>query len=80
MPIVTVYVAACVKNMLSAAVGTDAPGAPPDVADQFAVLEVFQVPEPPTQYLSAMFTPLRQQEHPQPAALQPAALQPEAQE
>jgi hypothetical protein len=39
---------------LSAAVGTDAPAAPPDVADQFVVDEVFQVPVPPRQYLSAI--------------------------
>jgi hypothetical protein len=33
-------------------VGTDAPPAPPDVADHLAVL--VQLPEPPTQYLYAM--------------------------
>lgn len=41
--------------MLSAAVGTLAPVAPPDVALQLVVLDVFQVPVPPTQYLFAMF-------------------------
>jgi hypothetical protein len=42
------------KNTSSAVVGTEAPVDPPDVADQLAVEEVFQVPVPPTQYLSAM--------------------------
>ena len=37
------------KNTLSAAVGTEAPLAPPDDADQFAVLVPSQVPVPPTQ-------------------------------
>jgi hypothetical protein len=37
------------KNTLSADVGTDAPDAPPEDADQFVVLLVFQVPAPPTQ-------------------------------
>lgn len=37
------------KITLSTDVGADAPLAPPDVADQFMVLEVFQVPVPPTQ-------------------------------
>jgi len=46
---VTVYVAVCTKNTESAAVGTEAPPAPPGVADQFVVEVVFQVPEPPTQ-------------------------------
>jgi hypothetical protein len=41
----------------SALVGTEAPPAPPEVADQFVVLVEFQVPEPPTQYLVAMLTP-----------------------
>jgi hypothetical protein len=45
------------KNTLSADVGAEAPPAPPDVADQFAVLVLSQVPVPPTQYLSAMLTP-----------------------
>jgi len=38
----------------SAAVGTDAPLEPPEVADQFVVDDVFQVPLPPTQYLEAI--------------------------
>lgn len=42
------------KNTLSAAVGADAPGIPPDVADQLRMLTPFQVPVPPTQYLSAI--------------------------
>ena len=46
---VTVYVPAWSKNTLSAEVGTDAPLAPPGDADQFAVLDVFHVPAPPTQ-------------------------------
>jgi hypothetical protein len=46
---VTVYVPAWSKNTLSAEVGTDAPLAPPGEADQFVVLLVFHVPEPPTQ-------------------------------
>ena len=37
------------KKTLSAAVGTDAPLAPPDVADHLAVDVVSQVPAPPTQ-------------------------------
>jgi hypothetical protein len=37
------------KNTLSDAVGTDAPLAPPDDADQLAVLVLSQVPVPPTQ-------------------------------
>jgi hypothetical protein len=40
------------KIALSAAVGTDAPLAPPDEADQLVVL--LQLPDPPTQYLSAI--------------------------
>lgn len=36
-------------------VGTDAPLAPPEDADQFVVLLVFQVPVPPTQYLFAIY-------------------------
>ena len=70
--IVTVYVPAWSKKTLSVAVGTDAPDAPPDDADQLVVLLVFQVPVPPTQYRFAMITPQGQQEHPQPAH-QPAA-------
>jgi hypothetical protein len=42
------------KNTLSAAVGTDAPLAPPDVADQLVVVVLSQVPVPPTQYLLAI--------------------------
>jgi hypothetical protein len=41
----------------STAVGTLAPLAPPDVALQLVVLVVFQVPVPPTQYLSAISQP-----------------------
>ena len=45
------------KITLSAVVGADAPLAPPGVADQLLVSEVFQNPEPPsTQYLSAIYT------------------------
>ena len=57
------------KNTLSADVGTDAPVAPPDEADQFAVFVPFQVPVPPTQYLLAItqqgwgFHPDRKQLH-----------------
>ena len=39
------------KITLSAAVGTDAPLAPPEDADQFAVFVELQEPVPPTQYL-----------------------------
>lgn len=39
---------------VSALVGAEAPDAPPVVADQFAVLELSQVPEPPTQNLAAI--------------------------
>ena len=46
---VTVYVPAWSKKTLSADVGTEAPLAPPDAADQFVVDVVFHVPEPPTQ-------------------------------
>jgi hypothetical protein len=42
------------KIALSAAPGTDAPPAPPDDVDHFAVS--FQFPAPPTQYLSATAT------------------------
>jgi hypothetical protein len=38
---------------LSDRVGAEAPPAPPGLADQFVVVLAFQVPEPPTQYLSA---------------------------
>jgi len=50
---VIVNVPAWSKKTLSAAVGTEAPDAPPDVADQTVVDVVFHVPVPPTQYLSA---------------------------
>jgi len=53
--IVTVYVADWSKNTESEAVGTLAPDDPPEVADQLAVLDVLQVPLPPTQYLFAMY-------------------------
>jgi hypothetical protein len=39
---------------VSAVVGADAPAAPPDVADQFAVELLSHVPEPPTQNLAAI--------------------------
>jgi len=42
------------KNTLSTRVGTVAPLAPPDEADQLVVLVPFQVPVPPTQYLFAI--------------------------
>ncbi len=42
------------KNTLSEAVGTEAPDAPPDEADQCEVSPVCHVPVPPTQYLEAM--------------------------
>jgi hypothetical protein len=48
------------KITLSAAVGTAATVLPPLVVRQFVVRVVFQVPVPPTQYLSAMATPLGQ--------------------
>jgi hypothetical protein len=53
-PIVTVYVAAWSNMATSAAVGTEAPDAPPLVADQFVVDDAFHVPVPPTQYLFAI--------------------------
>jgi hypothetical protein len=37
------------KITLSEVVGTEAPLDPPEEVDQFVVLVVFQVPEPPTQ-------------------------------
>jgi hypothetical protein len=43
------------KNTASIAIGADAPPAPPDVADQFAVETLSHVPDPPTQYLFAIF-------------------------
>jgi hypothetical protein len=45
------------KNTSSTAVGALAPEAPPEVADQFAVLKLSQVPVPPTQYLFAIVSP-----------------------
>jgi hypothetical protein len=42
---------------LSAVVGADAPPAPPDVADQFVVELLFQVPDPPTQKRAAILAP-----------------------
>jgi hypothetical protein len=42
------------KVTSSATVGTDAPPAPPEVADQFVVEVRFQFPEPPTQNLAAI--------------------------
>ena len=42
-----------VKKTASAAVGKEAPAAPPSVADQFVVLFQFPVP-PDTKYLSAI--------------------------
>lgn len=44
----------------SAAPGTDAPPAPPEVADQLAVVVESHVPVPPTQNLAAIFTPLEE--------------------
>ena len=41
------------KKQSSAEVGTDAPEAPPDVADHTEVVEPSQVAVPPTQYLEA---------------------------
>lgn len=41
-------------NTASADVGADAPAAPPDVDDQFAVELESHVPDPPTQYLFAI--------------------------
>jgi hypothetical protein len=51
---VTVYVAAWSNMATSAAVGTEAPDAPPLVVDQLVVDEAFHVPVPPTQYLFAI--------------------------
>jgi hypothetical protein len=45
------------KNTASTDVGADAPLAPLDVADQFAVDEASHVPVPPTQYLFAIVCP-----------------------
>jgi hypothetical protein len=41
-------------NTESVEVGTLAPLAPPEESDQFAVSKLFQLFDPPTQYLSAM--------------------------
>ena len=49
---VTVYVPTWSKNTSSNAVGTDAPLAPPDEVAQLVVLDVVQLPAPPTQYLA----------------------------
>ena len=46
---VTVYVADWSKNTSSVDVGTLAPPAPPEGADQFVVRVPFQIPDPPTQ-------------------------------
>jgi hypothetical protein len=42
------------KIAASALVGAEAPAAPPVLVDQFVVLAVSQVPEPPTQNLFAI--------------------------
>lgn len=42
------------KIALSEDVGAEAPEEPPEEVLQFDVLALFQVPEPPTQYLSAI--------------------------
>jgi hypothetical protein len=57
-PTVTVYVVALSKIALSALVGIDAPDAPPLEADQFVVEARFHVPDPPTQYLLAIRSPM----------------------
>ena len=54
MPTVQVPDERLVKKTASAAVGTDAPPAPPEAVDQLTVLVAFQVPVPPTQYLFAI--------------------------
>ena len=45
------------KNTSSTVVGALDPEAPPEVAAQFVVLVLFQVPLPPTQYLFAIVSP-----------------------
>ena len=40
-------------------VGTLSPPVPPEVNDQFVVVVVFQVPEPPTQYIVALDTQVK---------------------
>jgi hypothetical protein len=47
------------KITVSAATGAEAPLAPPDAVDQFVVLDEFQVPVPPTQYLVAIIYPVK---------------------
>ena len=47
------------KKTSSAEVGADAPPLPPEDVDQLVVLDEFHVPEPPTQYLFAMFMSLQ---------------------
>jgi hypothetical protein len=47
---------------LSAEVGTDAPLGPPELEDQTDVELLFQVPVPPTQYLSAIIDSLQERE------------------
>ena len=46
------------KNTSSNSVGTDAPPAPPDVADHFVPAVLSYVSVPPTQYLLAMISPV----------------------
>jgi len=41
---------------VSAVVGADASGAPPDVADQLSMDTLSHVPDPPTQYRAAILT------------------------
>ena len=43
------------KKTSSTLVGADAPAAPPELADQLVVFEESQRPEPPTQYLLAIY-------------------------
>jgi hypothetical protein len=57
VPLAIVHVPApdeALRKTSSAFVGTDAPPAPPDVADQWVVVVVSQVPVPPTQKREAM--------------------------
>jgi hypothetical protein len=44
------------KKTTSAVVGADAPGAPPEVADQLEVLVPSHVPLPPTQNRDAIYS------------------------
>jgi hypothetical protein len=55
--IVTVPVELELKKTSSAVVGTEAPPAPPDVADHLVPAVPSQFAVPPTQYLSAMLNP-----------------------